>query len=86
MSACSVGDAGDTGSIPGLGRSPGRENGNPNHTIILVEWARGALHSYSLKGCKVLDATEQLSTQVGPCELFICLGMCVCVCVCVCVY
>ena len=23
------GDAGDTGSVPGLGRSPGRGNGNP---------------------------------------------------------
>ena len=28
-SACSAGDAGDTGSIPGLGRSPGKENGSP---------------------------------------------------------
>ena len=27
--ACSAGDAGDTGSIPGLGRSPGEENGSP---------------------------------------------------------
>ena len=25
----SVGDAGDMGSIPGLGRSPGEGNGNP---------------------------------------------------------
>ena len=25
----SAGATGDTGSIPGLGRSPGRENGNP---------------------------------------------------------
>ena len=25
----SVGDVGDTGSIPGPGRSPGGENGNP---------------------------------------------------------
>ena len=24
-----VGDAGDVGSVPGLGRSPGEENGNP---------------------------------------------------------
>ena len=28
-SACSAGAAGDIGSIPGLGRSPGGENGNP---------------------------------------------------------
>ena len=26
---CSAGDAGDTGSIPGSGKSPGRGNGNP---------------------------------------------------------
>ena len=28
-SAYSAGASGDVGSIPGLGRSPGRENGNP---------------------------------------------------------
>ena len=28
-STCSAGDTGDMGSIPGLGRSPGGENGNP---------------------------------------------------------
>ena len=28
-SACNAGDAGDTGSIPGSGRSPGGGNGNP---------------------------------------------------------
>ena len=28
-SACSVGDTGDMGSIPGSGRSPGEESGNP---------------------------------------------------------
>ena len=28
-SACSAGDTGDAGSIPGSGRSPGRRNGNP---------------------------------------------------------
>ena len=28
-SACNAGDTGDAGSIPGLGRSPGGENGNP---------------------------------------------------------
>ena len=27
-SSCNAGDAGDTGLIPGLGRSPGEENGN----------------------------------------------------------
>ena len=28
-SICNAGDAGDTGSIPGLGRSPGEEHDNP---------------------------------------------------------
>ena len=28
-SACNTGDTGDTGSIPGLGRSTGEEHGNP---------------------------------------------------------
>ena len=28
-SACSVGNTGDSGSIPGSGRSPGGGNGNP---------------------------------------------------------
>ena len=28
-SACDAGAAGDKGSVPGLGRSPGGENGNP---------------------------------------------------------
>ena len=27
--ACNAGDAGDTGSMPGSGRSPGRGHGNP---------------------------------------------------------
>ena len=26
---CNAGDAGDVGSIPGLGKSPGEERGNP---------------------------------------------------------
>ena len=30
-----VGDGGDAGSIPGLGRSPGRGNGNPLHYSCL---------------------------------------------------
>ena len=30
-----VGDRGDAGSIPGLGRSPGRGNGNPLHYSCL---------------------------------------------------
>ena len=40
-----AGDAGDVGSIPGSGRSPGAGNGNP-------------LHYSCLEGPKELDTTE----------------------------
>ena len=34
-SICNAGDAGDAGSTPGLGRSPGGGNGNPLHYSCL---------------------------------------------------
>ena len=34
-SPANVGDAGDTGLIPGLGRSPGEGNGNPTQYYCL---------------------------------------------------
>ena len=54
--------AGDTGSIPGLGRSPGEGNGNP----LLPGKSHGqrSLVGYSLWRCKESDMTEQLSTHV----------------------
>ena len=57
-------DAGDTGSIPGLGKSPGGENGNPFQYSFLEK-----LHGQrSLVGCisrghKGSDTTEYLSTS-----------------------
>ena len=36
-SACNVGDAKDMGLIPGLGRSPGVENGSTHSTILAWE-------------------------------------------------
>ena len=34
-----TGDAGDTGSIPGLGRSPGGGNGNPlQYSCLEIPW------------------------------------------------
>ena len=48
-----AGDVGDTGSIPGLGRSPGEGHGNPlqyasleNHMDREAWWATG-LHSWT---------------------------------------
>ena len=47
-SAC---NAGDPGSIPGLRRSPGEENGNPLHDSCLKNpMDRGAWWAYSLLG------------------------------------
>ena len=50
-------NAGDQGSIPGLGRSPGEEKGYPTPVL----WP-GEFHGlYSAWGCKESDTTEQLS-------------------------
>ena len=55
-SAC---NAGDLGSIPGLGRSPGRQRGNP-HQYSCLENPHGqrSLVGYSPQGCKESDMTE----------------------------
>ena len=46
-------NAGDTGSIPGLGRSPGEGNGNPlQHSCMGNSMVRGAWWGYSPRGCK----------------------------------
>ena len=55
-SAC---NAGDLGSFPGLGRSPGEANGNP---LLPGEFhGQRSLAGYSLWDCKELDTTEQLT-------------------------
>ena len=64
-----VGDVRDVGSIPGLGRSPGEENGNPLHSPFCLEnlMDRGALVDYSPQGHKELDTTEATKhTQLQP--------------------
>ena len=56
-SACS---AGDLGSIPGLGRSPGEGNGNPlQYSCLKNPMERGAWQA-KVHGVAELDATEQL--------------------------
>ena len=58
-SACS---AGDPGSIPGLGRSPGEGNGNPLPVFLPGEshgWR--SLVGYSPRGRKESDTTEWTS-------------------------
>ena len=57
VSAC---NAGDLGSIPGLGRSPGEGNGNPPWYSCLENPMEGgrSLVGYSPWGLKELDTTE----------------------------
>ena len=53
----SVYNAGDPGSIPGLGRSLGEGNGNPLLYSCLGDPMDGSLVGYNLWGCKELDTT-----------------------------
>ena len=62
-STCNAGHAGDAGSIPGWGRSPGGGHGNPLQYSCLenlmdrVAW-RAVFHG----GCKVSDMAEEAFT------------------------
>ena len=56
-------NAGDLGSIPGLGRSPGGEHGNPLlYSCLENPHEQRSLAGYSLMDHKELNMTEQLST------------------------
>ena len=55
--------AGDLGSIPGLGRSPGEGHGNPlQYSCLESPHGQRSLAGYSLWGRKEWDMTERLST------------------------
>ena len=72
-----AGDAGDTGSIPGLGRSLAEGNGNPLQDSCL-EKSRGqrSLVSYSPWGHEESDTTEWLSTaQLVTCPFCVLRGL-----------
>ena len=58
----SASNAGDLGSIPGLGRSPGEGNGNPLQSVFLPGESHGrrSLVDYSPWGRKESDTTEWL--------------------------
>ena len=59
--ACNVGDL---GLIPGLGRSPGGEHGNPlQYCCLKKPHGQRSLVGHSPWGCKELDTTERLSTE-----------------------
>ena len=60
-SAC---NAGDPGSIPGSGRSPGGGHGNPlQYSCLENPHGQRSLEGYSPMGHKELDTTEWLSTK-----------------------
>ena len=60
-SACSAGDTGEVGSIPGSGRIPGGGKWQPT-PVFLPEKSYGqrSLAGYSPKECKESDTTERL--------------------------
>ena len=58
-SSFNAGEMGDTGLIPGSGRSPGGGQGNPlQYSCLENPMDRGACGSYSPGGCKESDMTE----------------------------
>ena len=65
-SACDIEDAGNTGSIPGSGRSPGGGYGNPlQYSCLENPHGQRSLAGYSPRGRKELDMTESLTTAAG---------------------
>ena len=63
-SACNVGDGGESGSILGLGRSPGGGNGNPLHYSSLENpMDRGAWQSIVHRVAKNQTQLKQLSVH-----------------------
>ena len=61
--------AGDTGSIPGLGRSPGEGNGNPlQYSCLENPMERGAWQAI-VQGVTNSDTTEQLSMHITKAAL-----------------
>ena len=55
-----AGDVRDTGLIPGSGRSPGRENGNPQPTLVVLlgkSQGQRSLVEYGLWGQNESDMT-----------------------------
>ena len=67
-------NAGDTGLIPGSGRSPGECHRNPLQYSCL-----GNSMGYSPRGCKELDMTERLTLSLSfsyhLMEIFICVTL-----------
>ena len=67
--------AGDAGSIPGPGRSPGGRHGNPLHYACLENSMDGGAQQTTVHGIAELDRTERLTLSLffpfyfKPCKL-----------------
>ena len=71
-----AGDAGDTGSIPESGSSPGGRNGNPLQDSCLQNpMDRGAWRAIAHGVKKELDMTKQQNSN----NVYVCVCVCVCV-------
>ena len=64
--AANAGDAKDTGSIPGSGRSPGEGNDNPLQYSCLENPMDGGAWQATVHGVTELDMTEQLLFTIPP--------------------
>ena len=65
-SACNAGDGGESGSILGLGRSPGGGNGNPVHCSCLENpMDRGAWQAIDHGVAKSQTQLKQLSMHTA---------------------
>ena len=78
-------NAGDPGSIPGLGRSPGRENDNPlQYSCLENSMGRGAWRDTAHRSQSWTRLRDLHFHYFTP-RAGVGVGVCVCVCVCVCV-
>ena len=58
-------DIRETGSVPGLKRSPGGGHGNPlQYSCLENLHGQKSMVGYSPKGCKESDMTEQLNGNI----------------------
>ena len=60
-----AGDSGDSGWIPGLGRSPGGGNGNPLQYSCLENPMNRGLAGSNSQGCEESDTPKQLSMHAA---------------------
>ena len=69
-SVCNAGTSGDVGSVPGLGRSPGRGNGNP--LLFLPDKNLRDRGAWWAIAHGVTNSRAWLSTQAGAQSLLCC--------------